>query len=101
LRRSLASKPFPYTTLFRSVDHLQAALEQLRALVGRVAGGLDALREVGGELLADVGGNHLPAGLGRHQLRGGQALVAARQPGETGDRKSTRLNSSHVKISYA
>src|SRR5438067_6385459 len=31
----------------------------------------------------------------------GATLASTRRPGERGDRKSTRLNSSHVSISYA
>src|SRR3712207_7633513 len=75
IRRPPRSTLFPYTTLFRSVD---AGVED-RADVfgvedGRVAG-------VG----APAGRSHV-----RH-LRGRQV----------GDRKSTRLNSSHANISYA
>src|SRR2546430_14582551 len=72
IRRPPRSTLFPYTTLFRSVDELAQA-DQLGA---RTRDLLDALgREV--EL--------------------GDAGVAA----VLGDRKSTRLNSSHSQISYA
>src|SRR5436309_11501777 len=37
----------------------------------------------------------------KRYLRLVEQLRAAVAPGDTGDRKSTRLNSSHVKISYA
>src|SRR5690606_41263521 len=40
------------------------------------------------------------AGHGSHQLRRGQGGTPV-PPGPHPDRKSTRLNSSHVKISYA
>src|SRR5690349_23235730 len=87
LRRPPSSTLFPYTTLFRSrlqrgagVGALHATgrerLERGDGLVERQAGGLrrrPALRHRDREV-ADVGG---------------------------GDRKSTRLNSSHVEISYA
>src|SRR5690242_21173302 len=80
LRRPPSSTLFPYTTLFRSRAH-QPRLE--------AAAGL-SLEERGRE----VSGRHARAGQGRvdHQLR----RVCDRQ-----DRKSTRLNSSHMSISYA
>src|SRR5690606_41045228 len=62
IRRPPRSTLFPYTTLFRSVQH--------------------GLRQV----------------QGRPRPRRGAPPPGARQ---RGDRKSTRLNSSHVKISYA
>src|SRR5690606_39288303 len=80
---------FPYTTLFRSA----------REVVARVAG-----REL------EARGEHVPS---LRLLRpGGQVLdrlrrvrleeVLVRLPGgDLRDRKSTRLNSSHVKNSYA
>src|SRR5690606_41223050 len=49
-------------------------------------------RQPAGELL------HLAAGSRRHRRRRGVGRHACLCPG---DRKSTRLNSSHVKISYA
>src|SRR3712207_7437184 len=78
IRRPPRSTLFPYTTLFRSgrpVDDADGAL----------AGGV-----------AD-GGRH-PLGLG------GVAGAEVEHPGvpdRRGDRKSTRLNSSHANISYA
>src|SRR3712207_7161283 len=87
IRRPPRSTLFPYTTLFRS------------GLPLRVAGDVGHFREVvfaGPRLLApadppvagqEVGGDQL--GWGGRQHRGG------------GDRKSTRLNSSHANISYA
>src|SRR5690606_41423087 len=47
-------------------------------------------------LLADEGGPDTEGGLG-----GGAAAVVDGEQDVVGDRKSTRLNSSHVKISYA
>src|SRR5438445_6536523 len=78
MRRPLPSTLFPYTTLFRSV--------------------LDASRvpRVGGDRLRHVivpKGHIVP-------VRGSEvALTGAMWP--LGDRKSTRLNSSHANISYA
>src|SRR5699024_11992651 len=89
-RRPPRSPLFPYTTLFRS-----SAGERGRGGIGRLlepgvddAGGVSAL--VGGDGLGLVEDGDL----------------GSREPvrdfaGCGGDRKSTRLNSSHVSISYA
>src|SRR3712207_7708428 len=94
IRRPPRSTLFPYTTLFRSAEG---------APVGR-GGRLQHLQEV-----VPHDGRGAEAGLCGHGL---QALVALLeqllgaddalpvQPGG-GDRKSTRLNSSHANISYA
>src|SRR5690606_41409649 len=73
---------FPYTTLFRS----QEAAEKDQA--GEIAAGqqVDQRPERHGPEKGMAGD---PQDAGRRILPGGQ------------DRKSTRLNSSHVKISYA
>src|SRR5436309_4253998 len=81
LRPQPRSTLFPYTTLFRSLASRLGAATKEEA-VGMLRVGL-FLIEIA--LRADVVG-HAP----------GDALVTAEQ-----DRKSTRLNSSHVKISYA
>src|SRR5207302_4297174 len=83
---------FPYTTLFRSPAHggpQRDALPRPR-LSARGGGGVPCRRR-------------RPRRLGRHRpaLRRRQDH---RRPGRhvhRADRKSTRLNSSHVKISYA
>src|SRR5438874_9662314 len=68
---------FPYTTLFRSIVQALAALELRPRVGGLETGALD-----GGYL--------------------GQVEVRRRQLAQAQlDRKSTRLNSSHVEISYA
>src|SRR5690349_24579697 len=73
IRRPPKSTLFPYTTLFRSVrDHAQAAAE------------------------AD-GRAHREGRLGQGRRR----EIPRRERQARGDRKSTRLNSSHVEISYA
>src|SRR5690349_23302287 len=80
IRRPPRSTLFPYTTLFRSR-----------------AARLRARRRQGAHLL------HPPAE--RHRLRGPRAFrrEGPRHPHAPvpRDRKSTRLNSSHVEISYA
>src|SRR5690242_20935492 len=70
---------FPYTTLFRSLLH---------RLVDRVLGDLVEQHPVGGRLAVELVG-HVP----------GDGLALAWHVAE--DRKSTRLNSSHMSISYA
>src|SRR3712207_8272219 len=79
IRRPPRSTLFPYTTLFRSVAHPGQRLGD---------------RGVGGE-------DHRLAG---HDPAGGVLGVLqqlAHRLGLVGDRKSTRLNSSHANISYA
>src|SRR2546421_6946282 len=71
IRRPPRSTLFPYTTLFRSVRH-----ETLQ-----------------------VGRRHAVLVVG--QLRGEPAQRAVGVAQGSGDRKSTRLNSSHDQISYA
>src|SRR5690606_40612706 len=84
-----ASPPFPYTTLFRSAP-VRDTGRVGRRLAHRARLDAGTLRR---ERLRDA-----PA-LGIDRLRHPRAvgLEAAREV----DRKSTRLNSSHVKISYA
>src|SRR5690349_22515291 len=76
VRRPPRSTLFPYTTLFRS----------LRQAVGR-------------------SGGHRPDPVRRWRRDGGgdpgRSAADGDWAGESEDRKSTRLNSSHVEISYA
>src|SRR3712207_7126529 len=71
IRRPPRSTLFPYTTLFRSVKDD----DEVQALRRACAGADRALAELAAE--------------------------GALRPGRSGDRKSTRLNSSHANISYA
>src|SRR3712207_7596120 len=85
IRRPPRSTLFPYTTLFRSlVQHL-----------GQRSGGARVVRVVE-ELLC-------PGTAAVEQTNGpGVAIrVGGGQFDRVGDRKSTRLNSSHANISYA
>src|SRR5438552_9143865 len=85
IRPPPTSTLFPYTTLFRSV---------CRRLVGsRIGRAFVALRE--NEPLAESVGVNVT-----HYLVLA-AVVSAAMAGLAGDRKSTRLNSSHQIISYA
>src|SRR3712207_8724536 len=99
IRRPPRSTLFPYTTLFRSVGYALFALATTRsgprpstaAAVGAVVlatlwlGVVSVALRTGG-----VSGRH------DHDRNG-----AARELPAPGDRKSTRLNSSHANISYA
>src|SRR2546428_3429618 len=84
IRRPPRSTLFPYTTLFRSPLALQ---RENRARPGVVREPLVADREC----LAEA--DPLFEQIDRHGLLAGVELI--------GDRKSTRLNSSHDQISYA
>src|SRR5690606_40248302 len=97
LLRTARPTLFPYTTLFRSFDRARTVAE-----LG------DDFRE-GLHLGRDPG--HASMQVGELFLRGAQVLeLLAEHIGSSHhdivgllrqDRKSTRLNSSHVKISYA
>src|SRR5690606_39508860 len=82
IRRPPRSTLFPYTTLFRS------------ARGAHRRDGRGAHR---------CGRDGVPAGRGQCRGRGQRPLPRPLgvPAGPAGDRKSTRLNSSHVKISYA
>src|SRR3712207_9266723 len=86
IRRPPRSTLFPYTTLFRSVATEWALLDRVR-------------------VAKDVGRHGRPHALQLGMdLLGGREEVAPRLRGRlanAGDRKSTRLNSSHANISYA
>src|SRR3989442_4450337 len=90
IRRPPRSTLFPYTTLFRS--------DPGGGRAGTLVPGADGARG------AARRGAHAARAVGRadplHELghRGDDERRAARP---TADRKSTRLNSSHVRISYA
>src|SRR5256885_10054546 len=95
IRRPPRSALFPYTTLFRSDgeawSEVAQALEVARQL-GEPDGELAAERDRDGRLRVRAS---------RHD--GGPVLVRAGgdRGAELADRKSTRLNSSHLVISYA
>src|SRR5690606_42065895 len=94
LARPTRSTLFPYTTLFRS------------ARTAVAAGGFRHLshpvhRRRDGRGRAGRAGRRRTAAPGRTGGRTGQAGGTRRGGGLWSDRKSTRLNSSHVKISYA
>src|SRR5436309_8991174 len=76
---------FPYTTLFRSV---RLSLHPLRSRDPRLR-----------QLLLPP--RHVPRLSASPALAGEPGVPARLRLPRGGDRKSTRLNSSHVKISYA
>src|SRR5690606_40327344 len=100
LHRPPPTRPlFPYTTLFRSAALLYKVVHEPPEL-GEWDGELRELTDAC--LNKDPSARPTPAELaGRLAPEGGAARMVAGGwlPGP--DRKSTRLNSSHVKISYA
>src|SRR3712207_9245153 len=100
IRRPPRSTLFPYTTLFRSGGLDGHAADRQRA--GHHAGGGDGVGDRGGRRQDPPDGELLVQQ--RVQLVAGQGergeQVVERLHLE-GDRKSTRLNSSHANISYA
>src|SRR3712207_8478953 len=87
IRRPPRSTLFPYTTLFRSLREAGLVDHQNRI---RRRQGLDG---VGAHQVAQ--GIRVPVAAAQHRL-----LLPPRAR-IAGDRKSTRLNSSHANISYA
>src|SRR3712207_7569278 len=88
IRRPPRSTLFPYTTLFRSLAFEFAALRCLEYLVVSLAQNLIyKLARQDQALAVYLHGRVLDVGIGGD--------------GGVGDRKSTRLNSSHANISYA
>src|SRR5690606_41891732 len=95
-----SSTLFPYTTLFRSRHRV--APEQAVAGQGEERAGEQDQR-FGGDFRAPAAQAGERRGRCR-QVRGCDAharFPSLKMPALAGDRKSTRLNSSHVKISYA
>src|SRR3989442_11844270 len=88
IRRPPRSTLFPYTTLFRSYLWEQGSISPVA---------LNGATLPGGATISHVS-------VHRVNNRNREVLVALHQsdsPSAAGDRKSTRLNSSHVRISYA
>src|SRR3712207_8451178 len=95
IRRPPRSTLFPYTTLFRSFPTTPGAFDR------GLSGGSDAIiakldASASSLVYATyLGGTGVDAAPSIALDRAGGAVVAG------GDRKSTRLNSSHANISYA
>src|SRR3712207_8472155 len=88
IRRPPKSTLFPYTTLFRSVG-MRITTAQMEARLLRIRG---SIGDGSSSNLVTVG-----IIVGAIVAAGGILLM----PFVAGDRKSTRLNSSHANISYA
>src|SRR5690349_24112004 len=83
IRRPTSSTLFPYTTLFRSLG------DTVNRLVPTQLPGLINIA-------------HIACGWhGGVALKNDRTVPSAGDVGDVEDRKSTRLNSSHVEISYA
>src|SRR5688500_19705888 len=97
MSRPLSSTPFPYTTLFRSDDR-DYALSTLRAACQAGARTLVLCDTNGGTMT-----NELVTIIGdvRTALEADSDAPPVTWGIHTQDRKSTRLNSSHLVISYA
>src|SRR5205807_10601007 len=89
------SPPFPYTTLFRSAD-ARATYKDSCARCHKDDGAGGTFEEQGLKPLK------VPSLRSDHAVKRTDAQIAKQiQNGGDGDRKSTRLNSSHLVISYA
>src|SRR3712207_8167639 len=101
IRRPPRSTLFPYTTLFRS-----GAKDKERQIINVAAGKVsqDSTDAINGSQLFSAVQKLTDTGL---TFQGNDDKLVQRKLGETlalkgeGDRKSTRLNSSHANISYA
>src|SRR5437667_1632463 len=83
IRRPPRSTLFPYTTLFRSPEFREGHFVLgVQAIPGT---SLAEMLRIGGEISKELLGN--------------KNIATVEQ--QVGDRKSTRLNSSHITISYA
>src|SRR5690606_41688902 len=85
--RPLSLPLFPYTTLFRSVELLLEHVHEIGPVLQHL---VDTLEPAQGRQTAAVDLQHVTI-----------HLTGSMEVRQCGDRKSTRLNSSHVKISYA
>src|SRR5690606_41091546 len=100
-RRPSSSALFPYTPLFRSEAAAEPGAVGREAVIQFAAHRAQLLAQavdVAAESGKVLGDGQFP--LYSHEQARGLALWFAK-PEDLRDRKSTRLNSSHVKISYA
>src|SRR5690606_40663310 len=100
VRRPPTSSLFPYTTLFRSKQVRFISAQQSNDINYRMYGIRNAI------LIDNTGKFRDYLGLSNHLENDAISKIIVTAPGKdipnvVLDRKSTRLNSSHVKISYA
>src|SRR3989454_10816576 len=100
IRRPPRSTLFPYTTLFRSGRRHFAATEQHVIFTPRGSARAGDLT-VGDEVLVAVKDHQLTDDQWQVVLGGSFGDGSLRRVGTHADRKSTRLKSSHLVISYA
>src|SRR5205814_9334294 len=100
-RRPPSSPLFPYTTLFRSLfpTRVRATGQGLCFNFGRILAAVGALTQ--GQLVSAYGGSYAKAGAVITLIYFLGMVLIWLGPETKGDRKSTRLNSSHLGISYA
>src|SRR5256885_13092310 len=90
IRRPPKSTLFPYTTLFRSVQFLQQILSRVPRIIHEFFLLHDPQEMRGSHIIREI-----PAPGGTDPAGQAEAVILYL------DRKSTRLNSSHLVISYA
>src|SRR5690606_42102897 len=88
---------FPYTTLFRSVEVMKRVQSQMHRTEVAICYGMTETSPVSTQTAID---DPLEKRMGSVGMVHPHIEVKIIDPA-TGDRKSTRLNSSHVKSSYA
>src|SRR3712207_9466745 len=100
IRRPPRSTLFPYTTLFRSEE--TGVVDRLAILLGRRQAG-DAGAEAAVDVIVHAGlaGAAVSIELLIGAVVGRPKAKELVEQLQRGDRKSTRLNSSHANISYA
>src|SRR5205814_10389381 len=99
LRRPLRSTPFPYTTLFRSPESATLAVSRQKQRERLAESGIPQPRSIVCRSPAEV--TEAAEELGYPVVIEVPDRTGERGVGLAGDRKSTRLNSSHLGISYA
>src|SRR5207249_12111545 len=101
LHRPPPSTLFPYTTLFRSLQYtsftVASTADYLQLVVGGAGGGTNASDSRTVQVVAPT----LASAANQVFVVGQAAAAMATITVTDADRKSTRLNSSHVSISYA
>src|SRR5690606_41695477 len=101
LRARPPSTLSPYTTLFRSGIALLGTLDDVLSrlqIIQRMLAGLLGMRGPG---IVCHGTGGYAEYRDQQEMTNVHATSVAALPASCADRKSTRLNSSHVKISYA